>query len=70
MHYFVGASSGSLAIRRTEADLADAVLCEIGAWTSGERDAAKISAHWRAQFLAAKHVEILLRLGASKPSWA
>jgi glycosyltransferase involved in cell wall biosynthesis len=65
MHYFAGASSGSLAIRRTEGDLADAILAEIEAWKNGARDPGRISAYWRAQLLAARHVDTLLQFGAA-----
>lgn len=66
MHYFAGASSGSLAIERRAPDLADAILCEIDAWKKRDRDPVRISAHWRGQLLAAKHVETLLQIGAAR----
>ena len=71
MHWFTSEQSGTLAVDRSDAQLAAALGCELATWRTGARDPVQISAKWRGRFTArAVAAEVLRRLeeaGAAEP---
>ncbi len=59
---FSNANCGTMARRRTAASIATAILRECDAWDGGERNPARVSETWSAQFHTSRETERLLSL--------
>ncbi len=62
MVYFAGLSSGTTSCDSSEDNLRDAVMAEINAWQSGERDPVQISQTWQARLHADRVAAAFLKL--------
>ncbi len=62
MVYFAGSSSGTTSCDSSEDNLRDAVMAEINAWQSGQRDPFQISQTWQARLHADRVAAAFLKL--------
>jgi glycosyltransferase involved in cell wall biosynthesis len=62
MSYFTGSSSGTVSCDSSLDNLRDAVMVEINAWQSGEREPVHISQAWQARLHADRVAAALLKL--------
>jgi glycosyltransferase involved in cell wall biosynthesis len=62
MSYFTGLSSGTVSCDSSLDNLQDAVMAEINAWQSGERDPVQISRAWQARLHADRVAGAFLKL--------
>ena len=62
MPYFTGLGSGTVSCDSGVDNLRDAMMAEISAWQSGERDPVKISQVWQARLHADRVAGAFLKL--------